>query len=140
LSLIGILRDYTPELICCNIIPFSQVKPNNILIYKDLSNLKFSTYLTGFIEAEGTILVPKTERSIKGKINYPSIQIMFHLKNLPLALMIQKELKNGSISRKKGVNAYILTINSFEGLLLITSIINGNMRTPKIHALSNLID
>jgi hypothetical protein len=54
--------------------------------------------------------------------------------------MIQKELKNGSLSRKKGVNAYILSINSFEGLLLVTSIINGNMRTPKIHALNSLID
>ena len=138
LSFIGILRDYTPELICCNIIPFSQVKPNNI--FKDFSDSKFGNYLTGLIEGDGTIIVPKTERSVKGKINYPSIQIMFHLKDLPLALMIQKELKNGSISRKKGVNAYILSINSFEGLLLVTSIINGNMRTPKIHALSNLID
>jgi hypothetical protein len=140
LSLIGILRDYTPELICCNLIPFYQEKPDNILIYKDLSNSKFGTYLTGLIEGDGTIIVPKTERSVKGKINYPSIQIIFHLKDLPLALMIQKELKNGSISRKKGINAYILSINSFEGLLLVTSIINGNMRTPKIHALNNLID
>ena len=32
-----------------------------------------------------------------------------------------------------------LTINNFEGLL-ITSIINGNMITPKIYALNNLID
>jgi len=140
LSLIGILRDYTPELICCNLIPFSQVKPDNILIYKDLSDSKFGTYLTGLIEGDGSIVVPKTERSVKGKMNYPSIQIMFHLKDLPLALMIQKELKNGSISRKKGVNAYILSINSFEGLLLVTSIINGNMRTSKIHALNNLIN
>jgi hypothetical protein len=140
LSLIGIFRDYTPELICCNLIPFFQVKQDNILNYKDLSDSNFSTYLTGFIEGEGTILVPQTERSVKGKINYPSIQIVFHLKDLPLALMIQKELKNGSISRKKGVNAYILSINSFEGLLLVTSIINGNMRTPKIHSLNNLID
>ena len=54
--------------------------------------------------------------------------------------MIQKELKNGSLSKKKGVNAYILTINSYEGLLLVTSLINGNMRTPKIYALYNLID
>jgi hypothetical protein len=140
LSLIGIFRDYTPELICCNLIPFFQVKQDNILNYKDLSDSKFSTYLTGLIESDGSILVPQTERSVKGKINYPSIQIVFHLKDLPLALMIQKELKNGSISRKKGVNAYILSINSFEGLLLVTSIINGNMRTPKIHTLNNLID
>jgi len=140
LNFLGILRDYTPELICCNILPLTQVKTNNNLNYKDLSDLKFSSYLAGLIEGDGTIVVPKTERSAKGKINYPSIQIVFHLKDLPLALMIQKELKNGSLSRKKGVNAYILTINSFEGLLLLTSIINGNMRTPKIFALNNLID
>jgi len=65
---------------------------------------------------------------------------MFHLKNLPLALMIQKEIKNGSLSRKKGVNAYILTINNFDGLILLTSLINGNMRTPKIYSLYSLID
>ncbi len=140
LNLIGILRDYTPELICCNILPLTQENKNNKLNYKDLSDLKISSYLAGLIEGDGTIIVPKTDRSAKGKINYPSIQIVFHLKDLPLALMIQKELKLGSISRKKGVNAYILTINSIEGLLLLTSIINGNMRTPKIYALLNLID
>ena len=53
------------------------------------------------IEGDGSIIVPKTERSIKGRINYSSIQIVFHLKDLPLALMIQKEIKNGSISKKK---------------------------------------
>ena len=137
---LGFLRDYTPELICCNILPLTQVKTNNNLNYKDLSDLKISSYLAGLIEGDGTIVVPKTERSAKGKINYPSIQIVFHLKDLPLSLMIQKELKNGSISRKKGVNAYILTINNYEGLLLLTSLINGNMRTPKIYALNNLID
>jgi len=140
LNLIGILRDYAPELICCNILPLTQVKPNKIKKYKDLSYLNFSFYLAGLIEGDGTIVVPKTERSAKGKINYPSIQIVFHLKDLPLALMIQKELKNGSLSRKKGVNAYILTINNLDGLLLVTSLINGNMRTPKIYALYNLID
>jgi hypothetical protein len=117
-------------------LPLSQVKSN----YKNLSNLQFSSYLAGLIEGDGTIIVPQTERSIKGKINYPLVQIIFHLKDLPLALIIQKELKNGSITRKKGVKAYILSINSLEGLLLITSIINGNMRTPKIYALNNLID
>lgn len=54
---------------------------------------------------KGTIHVPKTERSDKGNLNYPSIQIVFHLKDLPLALLIQKEIGHGSIHRKKGVNA-----------------------------------
>ena len=57
--------------------------------------------------------MPKTERSPKGKLNYPSIQIVFHLKDLPLALIIQKNLGFGSLMRKKGVDAYILTINNF---------------------------
>ena len=155
LNLTGILRDYTPELICCIILPLKQVKNskiNNLRLfnssskynsgemYKEMSDLKFSSYLAGLIEGDGTIIVPKTERSIKGKINYSSVQIVFNLKDLPLALMIQKQLGNGSLSRKKGVNAYILTINNYKGLLLLTSLINGNMRTPKIHALWNLID
>jgi LAGLIDADG endonuclease len=140
LNLLRILRDYTPELICCNILSFTKVKRNKIIDYKDLFNLKFSSYLAGLIEGEGTIIVPQTERSIKGRINYPSIQIVFHLKDLPLALMIQKEIKNGSVTRKKGVNAYILIINNYDGLILLTSLINGNMRTPKIYCLYNLID
>jgi hypothetical protein len=137
LILLRILRDYTPELICCNILPFTQL---NNLKYKDLSNLKFSSYLTGLIEGDGSIITPKTERSVKGRINYPSIQIVFNLKDYSLASMIQKEIKNGSLSRKKGINAYVLTINNYNGLILLISMINGNMRTPKIYSLYNLID
>ena len=84
------------------------------------------------------IIVPNTLRSSKGKLNYPSIQIVFHLKDLPLPLMIQKELV--SVLFQKGVNAYILTINNTEGILLIISLLNGNMKTPKINNLYNLID
>lgn len=106
----------------------------------NLNKLNFSSYLTGLIEGDGSIFVPKTLRSDKGKLNYPSIQICFHLKDLPLALLIQKELGHGSLARVKGINAYVLTINNFDGLILITSLINGNMKTPKIHALYRLID
>lgn len=106
----------------------------------NLNRLDFSSYLAGLIEGDGSIFVPKTLRSDKGKLNYPSIQICFHLKDLPLALLIQKELGHGSLARVKGVNAYVLTINNFDGLILITSLINGNMKTPKIHALYKLVD
>ena len=92
------------------------------------------------MEGDGTIITPKILRSPKGKLNYPSIQIVFHLKDLPLALLIQKELGVGSLSRKKGVNAYILIINSYEGILFVISLINGKMRTPKIYSLNALID
>ena len=132
LNLLGIFRDYTPELICCLNLPF---------VLQDTKKMsKFSYYLAGLIEGDGTIIVPKTERSIKGKLNYPSIQIVFHLKDLPLALLIHKTLGNGSILRKKGVNAYIFTINNVEGLILVVHLINGKLRTPKIYAFKNLID
>ena len=107
---------------------------------KKLNKSLFSYYFTGLIEGDGTIITPKTLRSPKGKLNYPAIQIVFHLKDLPLALLVQKELGVGSLSRKKGVDAYILTINSYEGILLVISLINGNMRTPKIFSLNALID
>jgi len=107
---------------------------------KNLNESLFSYYFTGLIEGDGSIITPKTLRTPKGRLNYPSIQIIFHLKDLPLALLIQKELAVGSLSRKKGVDAYILTINSYEGILSIISLINGKMRTPKIHSLNALID
>ena len=136
LNLLGIFRDYTPELICClNLC----LRPPFVL--QDTKKMsKFSYYLAGLIEGDGTIIVPKTERSIKGKLNYPSIQIIFHLKDLPLALLIHKTLGHGSILRKKGVNAYIFTINNTEGLILIVHLINGKLRTPKIYVFKNLID
>jgi hypothetical protein len=143
LNLLRILRDNAPKLVCyyLNKRLFSNSSrgrlrhPSNNEI-----NPLFASYLAGLIEGDGTIVVPKTERSPKGKLNYPSIQIVFDLRDLPLALILQSKINCGSISRKKGVNAYILTINNFEGLILITNIINGYMRTPKIISLYKLID
>lgn len=103
-------------------------------------NPNFASYLSGLIEGDGSIIVPKEERSLKGKLNYPSIQIVFNLRDFPLALMIQKNLRQGSLSRKKGVNAYVLTINKLEGISLIIRVINGYMRTPKNNTLHKLID
>ena len=61
----------------------------------------FCHYLAGLIEATGTIIVPKTERSPKGRLNYPSIQILFDSRDMSLALMIQATLGQGSLSKKK---------------------------------------
>lgn len=105
-----------------------------------INNYKFITYLTGLIEGDGTIIVPKSERSFKGKLNYPSIQIVFHLKDLPLALLIQQNLGYGSLIRKKGLNAYTLCVNDQKGILNLVNLLNGNMKTPKINSLYKLID
>jgi len=139
-----ILREYAPEIICCNCI-LLQSNPKFSVCCKAAANYsnsdyKFISYFTGLIEGDGTIFVPKTERSSKGKLNYPSIQIVFHLKDLPLALLIQKKLGYGSLIRKKGLNAYVLTINDQKGILNLVNLLNGNMKTPKINSLYKLID
>jgi hypothetical protein len=146
LSVFEIFRDYTPELMCYKNIfnsrfYFSSLNClNNKNGINNSKNENFSHYLTGLIEGDGSIFVPKTARSLKGRLNYPSIQIIFDLRDFPLSLITQQRLGHGSISRKKGVNAYILTINNKDGILLIISLINGKMKTPKIHSLNKLID
>src|SRR6266404_5851706 len=101
-------RDYTSKYVYYR--KYSSIINSNENSFNDLSKSNFAAYLAGLIEGDGTIVVPKTERSPKGKLNYPVIQIVFHSKDLPLAL--------------------IFTIN----------LINGNMRTPKRYSLYNLID
>jgi hypothetical protein len=149
LGFFWILRDYTPQFVHYKYYSrFLNINNTDNEYFKLDSNFKlpgninynFASYLTGLIEGDGTIIVPKKERSEKGKWNYPSIQISFDLRDYPLALIIQKELKYGSISRTKGVNSYRLTINNFEGIILLATLLNGNMRTPKINNLFLLID
>lgn len=151
LNQFGILRDSMPEFIFyISTVTISQTEildkrflDQNLLKSinkkKFASSSNFSYYLTGLIEGDGTIIVSDSIRSEKGRLNYPSIQLVFHLKDLPLAMLIQKELGHGSLSKKKGVNAYILTINNIQGLLLIVKLINGKMRTYKIASLNKLI-
>jgi hypothetical protein len=103
-------------------------------------NPLFCSYLTGLVEGDGTIVVPKQARSPKGKLNYPSIQIVFDERDLPLAVIIQKELGFGSISKTKGVNAYRFSINNFEGIITMVKLMNGYFRTPKIIMFNCLID
>jgi len=69
-------------------------------------NSPFAHYITGLIEGHGTIIVPKMDRSTKNILNFPSIQICFDSRDLPLAIFIQKELGFGSLQKIKGVNAY----------------------------------
>nr|YP_010041360.1 LAGLIDADG endonuclease [Pisolithus microcarpus]QPA36137.1 LAGLIDADG endonuclease [Pisolithus microcarpus] len=143
-NLIRILRDYTPEFICYNFLICVSLQERKVRNNHSVSNLYLSknlgSYLAGFIEGNGTIIVPTKILSNKDKLNFPSIQIFFNLKDLPLALIIQKELGFGSLLRKKGVNGYILLINNYEELILLVNLIRHYLRTPKINSLNLLID
>jgi hypothetical protein len=128
---------------------FSIVKSNSILSINSqissksplsIPNKNFNFYLAGLIEGDGSIIVPKFKRDKKGRLTYPSIQIVFGLMDLPLSLIVQKTLGYGSNQRKKGKNAYILSINSTEGLIKTILLVNGKFKTSKIEALGNLIE
>ena len=147
LSLLRFFRDYTPEFICCIGLGLSLKR----VLHKEYSLLtnprpklkgksfKFAYYLAGLIEGDGTIHLPISSLRSKGSLNYPSIQIAFHFLDLPLALLIPKEIGDGSISKKKNQNAYIYT-NNLEGLFFLVDLLNGKMKTNKIYALHRLID
>lgn len=95
-------------------------------------------YLAGLIEGDGSILVPEKVQS--GKVRYPYFKVTFHLNNLPWANKIREVLGFGTICYPKGKNYAVLTFYSKEGVLAITNLINGKMRTPKIEALHRLIN
>lgn len=147
---LGILRDYTPGLECMLMSNLSMRRESEAertrgsegLAIKGRPRTNMTTYLAGLIEGDGYIGVPEKigERDKKGRLKYPSIQISFKTRDLPLAFMLQREIGMGSISKKKGEKASVYTVNNREGLVLLGRLINGKMRTPKINALNKLID
>lgn len=137
------LRDCAPELLTCTTGIIFKAKPlpshRTTQVVGGRGGPLLGSYLAGLIEGDGTIVVPKKERSDKGVLTYASIQIAFAAKDLPLAVMLSKLIGHGSISKRKKQAAYILTINNRQGLLRMVSLLNGHMRTPKWFAFSELI-
>jgi len=97
-----------------------------------------ASYLAGLLEGDGTIVVPTTERSAKGKLNYPSVQISFAAKDFPLITLLRLLLGYGSISKRSKQAAYIFTVNSQAGITALVNMLNGLLRTPKIQDFNNL--
>jgi len=145
----GIYRDHTPELIRkIRKIWYQRMKKKSyyfLNLYNNKGNLKlintnFAWYITGLLESNGRIVVPKTIWNSLQELNYPSIYIGFKEGNRHLALSIKKKLNNGKIIKTKGNNKYWLIINTYSGLILLIYILNGKMKTPQINNLNNLID
>jgi len=100
---------------------------------------KFSSYLAGLIEGDGSIYIPKNERDNNNKIISPIISIVFNAKDLPLAIRLQEKLGTGQLVKVKAKKAYTLRISNYKNLAFIVNIINGFMRTGKIEQLNKLI-
>lgn len=66
------------------------------------SEQNLGSYMAGLIEGDGCIVVPTYERNKTGRLTYPGIDIAFHGKDLPLAMVIQKTINCGSLHKKVG--------------------------------------
>ncbi|KAI9491102.1 Dod COI i3 grp IB protein, partial [Zychaea mexicana] len=97
-------------------------------------------YLAGLIEGDGSIIVPTKKRTDKGRLTHPVIRIVFSLSDLPLAEKLQQVLGCGFIQKPKKGNYVLYEIQNQAGLLKLTNLIYGKIRTPKIEALNRLID
>lgn len=106
---------------------------NNLL--KGDSKLKY--YLAGLYEGDGHIWMPTS--SLKKKHN-PRFCIFFNLKDEPLAKKILETVGFGHIRYITKSKTCVLIVSEVKGLKKIISLINGELRTPKIHELHSLID
>jgi len=100
-----------------------------------MKNVNKASYLAGLFEGDGHISIsPDNKYS-------PRFNITFNSKDLDAALFIKEWLGgSGFIRNKTRENAVVLTISNLRGLLIIVNLINGQLRTPKVRQLNNLIN
>lgn len=88
-------------------------------------------------KGDGSIKVPKTIRSKKENLLYPSLTIVFAEKDLPLANLLRDKLQ-ATINKSQG-NYYVISVYKLDPIYLLIKNINGKFRTPKIEALHRII-
>jgi hypothetical protein len=74
---------------------------------------KLGAYIAGLVEGDGSIKIPSSVRSDKGKILYPSVTIVFVEKDLPLANFFCFYLKYSKVLliRLQVIGIFYLYIN-----------------------------
>jgi LAGLIDADG DNA endonuclease family protein len=102
-----------------------------------IDNKKFNSYLAGLFEGNGHIWFTKINTK---KIQNPRFCITFNLKDELLAKRLIYLIGYGFIKYKPKKKTCVLTILPVKGLKNIISLINGELRTPKIRQLYSLID
>jgi hypothetical protein len=96
-----------------------------------------NSYLAGLFEGDGHIWISK---NLTKKKHNPRFCITFGLKNERLAKKLLDIIQFGHIAYKPKDNACVLTVSPVKGLKKVVSLLNGELRTPKINQLYLLID
>lgn len=100
-------------------------------------NRLVGSYLGGLFEGDGHIWIQK---QIGKKTHNPRFCITFSLKNENLAYKLLGIIGSGFIRYKLKENACVLVVSPVVGLKKVVNLINGELKTPKINQLYNLID
>ena len=104
-----------------------------------IKNENFKSYFAGFLEGDGSFIVPLTLRDSKNRLKYSKIRVAFHIKDKPLAECF-KSYYGGHFEEYKGNNFFVWNITKKSSILLICSHINGYLRTPKFNDFYKLIE
>lgn len=91
-------------------------------------------YIAGLWEGDGHLII------MSEKTHQFTFAITFNKNNEKLANYILSYIGYGYLREKKRENALVLMIGNLKGLTIITKIINGKLRTPKINKFNKLID
>lgn len=102
------------------------------------NNNFFKGYLAGLFEGDGHIWIQNV--ITKKKRHNPRFCITFDMKNEPLAKKLLELIGFGFLRYKLQDNACVLVISPVAGLVKITQLINGELRTPKVDQLYKLIN
>jgi hypothetical protein len=108
------------------------VRPSN------LTSRKFSSYLAGLIEGDGTFAVH--DKDSTAKKYSPMIIIVFKKSDYLFAKFLRDVTDCGSIMIKQNRGYVLWQIQDIVGVFTIVNLINGYMRTPKIEALVRTIN
>jgi hypothetical protein len=119
--------------------PSNKNLKNHARNYSSISNIDLSNYLAGLIEGDGHINTPKGLKSAKGKTTNGGYEIIFALKDKPLADYLAS-IYGGNVYIVKNKNYVRWMVKDFSSVCKITQIVNGKFRTPKIVSLHKLID
>lgn len=95
------------------------------------------SYLAGLFEGDGHIWIQK---QVGKKTHNPRFCITFSMKNESLAKKLLGIIESGFIRYKPKENACVLVVSPVAGLKKVVNLINGELKTPKINQLYNLID
>lgn len=114
-------------------------KENTSVICKT-NKTDLGSYLAGYIEGDGSIIVPspQKERNSIGNLYYPCIRVIFLLVDKPLAEKLQN-IFGGKFVFPLNQKYFLWQVEDLAGLVKIVESVNGLFRTSKIEALHRLI-